>query len=462
MNIWRLFFTSVLFFAFSWPISAQWIKQNVETKASFRGLSVVSEKIVWASGTGGTVIKTLDGGKTWKINTVSGAEKLDFRDIEAFDANTAYILSIGNGESSRIYKTTDGGANWKLQFKNTNEKAFFDAIACWDRNNCIAMSDPVDNKFVLISTKDGGQSWNPIDTTKMPPTKDGEAAFAASGTCLITQGKSNAFLVTGGTAARVFRSTDRGMSWSVSDTPIVHGTAGSGIFSIAMNGKNGVIVGGNYESPDQRFNTFAMTHDGGSTWQLGAALNGYRSGAVYLDRETVLAVGTSGADASYSRCLPWENLGSDNLNAVAAKGKNAVWAVGPRGNVALLKPTAISNASKVDPKSFDGGDLPPSVTVLNLSHVEISSNCAPSDTRCSSKRRISVLTTAVAPEASSFEYAYTVSAGKIIGDGAHVEWDLSNVPPGKHFITAGINMPYLRCMAWGALGKTQTQEILIK
>src|SRR5687767_5281890 len=113
----------------STAISAQWVKQNVNTTASFRGLSVVNEKIVWASGTGGTVIRTIDGGRTWKVMTVPGGEKLDFRDIEAFDASTAYILSIGNGESSRIYKTTDGGATWKEQFRNKNEKAFFDAIA---------------------------------------------------------------------------------------------------------------------------------------------------------------------------------------------------------------------------------------------------------------------------------------------------------------------------------------------
>jgi photosystem II stability/assembly factor-like uncharacterized protein len=245
-------FFAVTFICLPLLAPAQWIKQDVNTTASFRGLSVVNEKIVWASGTGGTVIRTIDGGETWNVIVVPGAEKLDFRDIEAFDANTAYILSIGNGDSSRIYKTTDGGKTWNLQFKNTNEKAFFDAIACWDKNNCIAMSDPVDGKFPLIETTNGGKSWQPIDTAKMPPAKDGEAAFAASGTCLITQGKRNAFLVSGGSAARVFRSHDRGHSWSVADTPIVHGTSGSGIFSIAMfDDKNGVIVGGNYEKPDQ-------------------------------------------------------------------------------------------------------------------------------------------------------------------------------------------------------------------
>ena len=317
-------------------VSAQWVKQTVNTTASLRGLSVVNEKVIWASGTGGTLIKTTDGGKNWSVMQVPDAAKLDFRDIEAFDANTAYILSIGNGESSRIYKTTDGGTTWNLQFKNTNEKAFFDAIACWDKNNCIAMSDPVDNKFVLINTTDGGANWKPMDTSKIPATKDGEAAFAASGTCLITLGKNNVFLVSGGMAARVFKSTDRGKTWAVFDTPMVKGTSGSGIFSIAMqNENNGVIVGGNYEKPNENSGTFAFTTDGGKTWLLKEELNGYRSGVTYTDTNTLLAVGTSGFNIIgpvYFGGTVASGVAPD-LNSVQAKGKYSVWAVGPAGGV---------------------------------------------------------------------------------------------------------------------------------
>ena len=314
--------------------NGQWIKQIVNTTASFRGLSVVREKVVWASGTGGTVVRTVDGGKTWMVITVPGAEKLDFRDIEAFDANTAYILSIGNGESSRIYKTTNGGKTWDLQFKNTNEKAFFDAIACWDKNNCVAMSDPVDRKFVLISTKDGGKSWTPIDTSKMPDAKEGEAAFAASGTCLITQGKNNLFLVTGGTAARVFRSNDRGRTWSVAETPIVQGNAGSGIFSIAMlDARNGVIVGGNYEKPNENANNIAFTSDGGGTWTSASGLTGYRSCVAIVDKNYMVAVGSSGSDNSRNGGKAWEPMGKENLNTVAGGPDKMVWAVGTAGLV---------------------------------------------------------------------------------------------------------------------------------
>lgn len=320
----------------SLTISAQWVRQKVNTTASFRGLSAVSEKVVWASGTAGTVVKTTDGGSTWNVMTVPGAEKLDFRDIEAFDANTAYILSIGNGDSSRIYKTTDGGSTWKQQFINTNEKAFFDAIACWDKKNCIAMSDPVDGHYVLISTTDG-EKWTPIKSNGLPAAKDGEAAFAASGTCLYIAKGGAAYLVTGGTNARVFRSTDKGVNWSAAETPIVKGTPGSGIFSIAMaDAKNGIIVGGNYEKPKESTNTAALTTDGGSTWRPVNGLRGYRSGVVYVDPKTVIAVGTSGSESSIDGGATWKPIGEEDLNVVAAKGRKAVWAAGPKGLILKL------------------------------------------------------------------------------------------------------------------------------
>ncbi len=319
------------------PVSAQWIKQTVNTTAGFRGLSVVSEKVIWASGTGGTVIRTVDGGATWKVMTVPGAEKLDFRDIEAFDANTAYILSIGNGASSRIYKTIDGGATWKNQFTNDNAKAFFDAIACWDKDNCIAMSDPVDGEYVLIGTSDGGANWKPIVSNQMPAAKDGEAAFAASGTCLIVKGKTNAFIVSGGNDARVFRSTDRGKTWSVSETKITKGTTGSGIFSIAMmDAKNGVIVGGNYEKPNEMTNNLAFTNDAGKSWVLGIGLTGYRSAVTYVDKKTIVAVGSSGSDMSFDGGKTWKIIDKLSYNSVQTKNTAFIWAVGDKGIVAKL------------------------------------------------------------------------------------------------------------------------------
>lgn len=318
---------------------SQWIKQTVDTTASLRGLSVVNEKIVWASGTGGTVIRTIDGGKRWKIMTVAGAEKLDFRDVEAFDANTAYILSIGNGESSRIYKTTDGGKTWTLQFKNANEKAFFDAMACWNRRWCTAVSDPVENQFLFINTEDGWKTWT-VDDYANPVAKTGEAAFAASGTCLIIfpYTRDTYLLVSGGSDARVFRTADSFLAWDVADTPILKGSASSGIFSIAMYNKvNGVIVGGDYQKPDNHEKNLAFTTDGGETWKLGTGLSGYRSGVTYVDKNTIIAVGTNGSDITRDGGKTWKILGKEDLNAVQSKGRKATWAVGPKGIVVKLK-----------------------------------------------------------------------------------------------------------------------------
>lgn len=317
-------------------IDAQWQRQTVETKASLRGLSVVSDKVIWASGTGGTFLKTIDGGRHWTIGKVPDADKLDFRDVEAFNEKTAYLLSIGEGENSRIYKTTDGGATWKLQFRNTNPKAFFDAFAFWDATHGIAMSDPVNGKYLLLKTDDG-ENWEVLDNAQMPSAGEGEAAFAASGTCILTEGKTDVFLVSGGNDARVFHSANRGLNWSVAETPIVKGSAGSGIFSITMfDQSNGAIVGGNYEKPNEINNNLALTSDGGKSWNSAKGLNGYRSSAAFVDKKTLIAVGSSGSDLSGDAGKTWKNLDRENYNAVQAKGKNAIWAVGANGRIAKL------------------------------------------------------------------------------------------------------------------------------
>ncbi len=151
---------------------------------------------------------------------------------------------------------------------------------------------------------------------------------------MITVGNNDAYLVSGGSDARVFHSRSRAQKWNVATTPIVKGTPGSGIFSIAMrDSKNGVVVGGNYERPDETRGNLAFTRDGGRSWTAGSGLTGYRSAVAYINDGTIIAVGTNGADLSLNNGAKWETVGSDNLNAVQAKGVNAVWAVGPNGAV---------------------------------------------------------------------------------------------------------------------------------
>jgi len=168
---------------------AQWQLQNSGSTADFRGLSVVSRNVVWASGTKGTFALTTNGGLNWEVGSVSEAGELDFRDVHAVDANIAYLLSAGPAEQrkARIYKTTDGGKHWTLQYTNNTPGVFFDAFAFWDANNGIALSDPVDGHFFIITTTDGGTTWKELPRINTPPALAGEAAFAASGTCLFCQ-----------------------------------------------------------------------------------------------------------------------------------------------------------------------------------------------------------------------------------------------------------------------------------
>ena len=183
-----------------------WIIQTSGVNVRLRGVSAVSDRVAWASGAGSTVLRTVDGGATWQRISVT-IEVLDFRDIDAIDAQTAYVLSIGNGPASRIYKTTDAGKTWTLQFKNEDPKAFLDAMSFWDANNGIVFGDSVDGQLYIMTTADGGRVWSRVPSANLPPALENEGAFAASGTNIAVFGKSHAWIGTGaGAKARVLRT----------------------------------------------------------------------------------------------------------------------------------------------------------------------------------------------------------------------------------------------------------------
>jgi len=202
------------------------------------------------------------------------------------------------------------------------------------------MSDPVDGRYVIVSTTDGTTWTQPGKDKRSPPmlVRDGEAAFAASGTCLIARGKNELYLVTGGMDARVFSSRDRGMTWTSAEPPFIKGTSGSGIFSIAMaDESNGIIVGGDYEKPQLAERNLAVTNSGGALWAARSGLSGYRSGVAYIDERTLVAVGTNGSDMSTDQGVTWGKFGTENLNVVGAKGRRSVWAAGPNGLIVRMR-----------------------------------------------------------------------------------------------------------------------------
>ena len=325
-----------------------YVVQDSGTAENLRGVSAVSSKVAWASGTHGTYLRTLDGGNSWQAAQVPGAEALDFRDVEAFSADLAYLLSAGPGEQSRVYKTTDGGKHWTLQFTNRDAQGFFDCMAFWDRAHGIALGDPVGGKFELITTDDGGKHWKQLAPSKMPAAVEGEGAFAASGTCIDVEGKANVWFGTGGKVARVFRSTDRGKTWTVTETPIVHGNDSSGIFSVAFrDAQHGVIAGGDYKRPEQGGANLAWSGDGGLTWNLEEiAPQSYFSAVAFDPQHGLLAVGATHAGyTSDIREKTWARYRDVNLNAVSVDPTGAAVAVGAKGAVVRFsRPLAPSNS----------------------------------------------------------------------------------------------------------------------
>jgi len=315
----------------------QWQTQTIDTKADFRGLCVVSPKVIWVSGTKGTYARTTDAGKNWSVGAVPDAEKLDFRAVKAFGEATAYLLSAGPGDASRIYKTVDGGKSWSMQFQSADAAAFFDAIAFWDEKNGIVLGDPVKGQFQLLVTADGGANWKPLAAKNLPPALPGEGAFAASGTCLVIQGETDVWFATGGAkTARIFHSKDRGQIWEVSDTPVVAGVESAGIFSIAFRDKqHGMIVGGNYRKPSDSGATAAITSDGGQTWTPLDKRLPFRS-AVAWGKDRWVVVGTSGSHASQDNGDTWKLLDREDYNSVGFISTGEGWAVGPKGRIATF------------------------------------------------------------------------------------------------------------------------------
>lgn len=310
----------------------------------FIGISPVDANVVWISGTRGTYARTTDGGATWQAATVPGADTLQFRDVHAVDAQTAYLLSIGSGASSRIYKTTDGGATWDLQFTNPEPGGFFDCMDFWDADHGIAFSDSFDGAFFLITTDDGGATWTRVPPERLPPASDGEGSFAASGTCLVAHGDSTAWVGTGaGASARVLKTTDRGQTWSVAETPIVDGTPTSGIASLAFrDALHGAAFGGVIDKPDEHADNVAVTSDGGATWTLAGRpqFSGAVYGSAYVPgapSPTLVAVGPKGMDYSVDNGTTWTRLDTLTHWSVAFATAQTGWAIGPEGRVTRIR-----------------------------------------------------------------------------------------------------------------------------
>ncbi|WP_406513052.1 oxidoreductase [Streptomyces sp. NBC_00161] len=327
-----------------------WALKETGKDSRFRGLAAVSRSTAWVAGSKGTVLRTVDGGRSWRDVSPPGAvaEGLELRDIEAFDARRAVALSIGEGEASRVLRTEDGGATWTETFRNPDPRAFYDCLTFFDSRHGLAVSDPVDGRFRILSTDDGGRNWSVLPSTGMPDALPGEAGFAASGQCLVSAGSRDVWLATGGAAAaRILHSADRGRTWRIAESGIPAGDPAKGVFALAFRDRTrGLAVGGDYRTGEASPQAAAASADAGRTWSPAQTPPpAYRSGAAWLPhlRDAALAVGPTGTDVTTDGGRSWRPLtpgsfDTGSFDTVDCAGDGGCWAAGEKGRVGRLEP----------------------------------------------------------------------------------------------------------------------------
>ncbi len=334
----RNLFWLVFFFL---PISTTAQKiEIIETgmKNSFRGLSVVNDRVIWVSGNNGTVGRSLDSGKTWHWMVVKGFEKTDFRDIEGFDDKTAVILGIS--EPAYILKTFNGGENWKLVFSDSTKGVFLDAMEFWDDAHGMAVGDPVDSNLYIVQTVDFGNRWKRFPAQKLEKPSTGEAFFASSGTNIRALNRDQAVMVTGGLKSRIL------LSGKLYPLPIMQGTESRGANSIAVwfrgtNTQRMVVVGGDFSKPDLDSNNCFYTNDYAKTWTAPVSgPKGYRSCVEFIDRNTLITCGLNGVDISFDGAANWKNISTASFHVVRRSKKGElVFLAGNNGKIGkLVKP----------------------------------------------------------------------------------------------------------------------------
>jgi hypothetical protein len=301
------------------------------SKISFRGLSVVDDKTIWVSGSRGTIAKSNDGGKTFSFQQLKDYKKSDFRDIEAFDDKRAIIMS--SGTPAYILKTIDGGQTWKEVYKNTDTAYFLDAMDFWNDKKGMLVGDPINGHFLLLQTNDGGETWQQLDTSKTPKAFPGEAVFAASGTSLDCYKKDAVVFVSGGTHSRVFKRSNISSPWNFAYLDIIQGHSSQGSFSVNYFSGSFEIVGGDYQNPDFE-QPFVIEYQNLNSYNLPSYKTGYLSCIEHIKHGLSIACGLKGVESIKRNS---QKISTESFNVVrkAKKGK-AVFLAGGKGKIGRL------------------------------------------------------------------------------------------------------------------------------
>lgn len=311
---------------------------NAPTKASIRGLSVVNEHCFWVSGSGGSILRTIDGGQNWSDCSIGLEATNDFRSIHAIDSLEAYVIGVNN--PAIIYHTSDGGKQWQAVDTLVGEGLFFNSLKFATEQKALAVSDPVDGRFMILRSTDGGQHWQ--RTQAVPDALPGESNFAASNTCIEYLSNGSAWMASGGSQARIYLSQDDGVSWKVVTTPLKAQSAADGIYSLTFSDAlNGIAVGGNYMHPELNDSIAAFTSDGGLSWHLAQTMpRGFRScvqNSSDGSQKLSIAMGKTGFDYSTDGGKNWHTGGDEGYYTIRpVPGKNISYMAGSNGRIARM------------------------------------------------------------------------------------------------------------------------------
>lgn len=301
-------------------------------------VSPVDEQTAWASGAGGTFVRTEDGGETWMSGVVPGTDSLQFRDVHALDARTAWLLAAGTGDASRVYHTTDGGRSWTLQFTNQEREGFYDCLDFWDSENGFLYGDAVEGELRIRVTTSGGSAWPIVRPPAVPDPVGTEGGFASSGTCAIAGPDGRGWIATGaGDTPRVLRTDDMGRTWTAVPLPLPSGEA-AGAFSVSFSSADhGIVFGGDLQQADASLDNVAVTADGGLTWETTGrpTFPGAVYGGAYVPGAgpTAVAVGPGGASYTLDDGRTWAAMDTLTYWGIGFASARAGWIVGPEGRI---------------------------------------------------------------------------------------------------------------------------------
>jgi hypothetical protein len=340
--------------------------QESGTTASLRGIWALDSLTAWATGSEGTVLRTVDG-QHWIHCTTPDAEKdgrtLDFRGVRAWDPEMAIVMASGPGDKSRLYKTTDGCRTWKLIFRNPDKDGFWDALKFNGLKEGIVLGDPVQGAFAMFITLDGGASWKRQRAPGFKTDSSQQAIFAASNSSLmvwagiahrtfVTGGKGGAHLIECHGELSVGGHPERADCLKHENSlPLAHGGESTGAFSLdwpaarcyneAMCKRSMIAVGGDYAKPNESAGTAAYSLNAGDDWTASELPpHGYRSAVEWFDSEELwITVGTNGSDISRDDGKTWQPVDNGNWNALSLP-----FVVGPNGRIARLNPAALPHS----------------------------------------------------------------------------------------------------------------------